>query len=136
MHVQQPLRPGALVEVVNILGDEQQLARPLGVQPRQRPVGSIGLDRPEPCAARIVEGMDQRGVALEGFRSRDILDAMTFPETVGSAEGREAASAETPAPVRMTILRASNPAMHPCYRQHRLRESVGHDMGDSVASLI
>jgi len=29
MHVQKPLRTGALVQVIHILGDQQQIARPL-----------------------------------------------------------------------------------------------------------
>ena len=48
MHVQHPLRAGPLVEVVDILGDDQQVSRPFGVEPRQRFVGRVGLDLAQP----------------------------------------------------------------------------------------
>ena len=44
VHVEQPRRPGALVQVVDILRDDQQLARPFGIEPRQRAMRGIGLD--------------------------------------------------------------------------------------------
>src|SRR5437868_1448066 len=45
MHVDEPLRPGALVQVVDILRDQQQVARPFGVHTRERPVRRIRLHR-------------------------------------------------------------------------------------------
>ena len=91
MHVEQPLRPRALVQVVDILRDEQQLARPLGIEPRERLVRRIGLDRSELLAPRIVESVDQRRIAAESLGRRDVLDTMAFPQAVRTAEGREAA---------------------------------------------
>ena len=91
MHVQQPLRPGALVQIVDILGDDQQLARPFGIEPRQRPVRRIGLDLAQPRPARVVEAVDQRRIARERLGRRDILDPMPLPQPVRPAEGREPA---------------------------------------------
>ena len=91
MHVQQPFRPGALVQIVDVLRDQQQLARPFGVEPRQRNVRGIRLDRPQLRPPRIVEGMDQRRIALKSLGRRDILDAMSLPQTIGPTEGRETA---------------------------------------------
>ena len=91
MHVEQPLRARALVQVVDILGDQQQLARPLGVEPRQRVVRRIGLDRSELRPPRVVESVNQRRIAAEGLGRADVLDPMPFPQAVGPAEGREAA---------------------------------------------
>ena len=91
MHVQQPLRAGALVQVVDILGDDQQFARPFGVEPRQRAMRRIGLDRRRAGAARVVEAVDQRGIARERLGRRDILDPMAFPQPVRPAKGGEAA---------------------------------------------
>ena len=91
MHVEQPLRPGALVQVVDVLGDEQQLARPVGIEPRQRHVRGIRLDRAQLRPPRIVESVDQRRIAPKSLGRRDILDAMSFPQPIRPAEGREAA---------------------------------------------
>ncbi len=91
MHVEQSPRACALVQIVDILGHQQQLAGPFGVEPPQRLVGGIGLDRGEPRPARVVESVHQRRIAGEGFGRRDILDAMPFPQAVGAAESGEAA---------------------------------------------
>ena len=91
MHMKQPLRPGPLVQIVDILRDQQQLARPFRIEPRQRAMRGIGLDGPELGPPRVVECMDQRRIAGEGFGRRDILDAMAFPQPVRPAKGREPA---------------------------------------------
>ena len=44
MHVQQPPRPGALVQVVDILRHDQQIALPCRIQLGQRTMRGIGLD--------------------------------------------------------------------------------------------
>ena len=90
MHVQQPPGPGALVEIVDILGDDQQLARPFRVEPRQRLVRRIGLDPGEIGAAGVVEGVDQSGIARERLGRGDVLDPMALPQSVRPAEGGEA----------------------------------------------
>ena len=87
----QPLRSGALVQVVDILRDQQQLARPFGIEPRQRLVSGIRLDAAQLLSPRIVEGMDQRRIAAKCLGRADILDAMSLPKPVGPAKGRKAA---------------------------------------------
>ncbi len=86
MHVEQPLRPRALVQVVDILGDDQQFARPLRVEPRQRDMRRIGLDLAQPRPPRIVELLHQRRVARERLGRRDILDPMPLPQPVRPRE--------------------------------------------------
>jgi hypothetical protein len=90
MHVKHPLRPRALVKIVDVLGDQQQLTGPFCVEPRQGHVRGIGFDRAEPRPARIVKGVDQGRVALESLGRGDILDAMSFPQSIGPAECRKA----------------------------------------------
>ena len=84
MHVKHPLGARAPVQVVDILRDDQQPARPFAVEPRQRPMRRIGLDRAQRLAPRIVESVDGRGIAGKCLRRADILDAMPFPEAVGA----------------------------------------------------
>ena len=91
MHVKHPLRPGPLVQIVDILRDQQQLAGPFSIEPRKRAVRGIGLDGCELGPPRVVECMDQGRVAGEGFGRRDILDAMAFPQPVRPPKGRETA---------------------------------------------
>jgi hypothetical protein len=91
VHVEQSAAAGALVQVVDVLGDEQELARPQGVEACQRQMRGIGPDRrlEEPAATQVVEGLHERGIAGEGLGRRHILDAMTLPEPVRPAEGGE-----------------------------------------------
>ena len=91
VHVDQPLRPRAFVQVVDILRDDHQLARPCGVEPGQRVMRRIGLDPGQCCAPEVVETMDQLGIARERLRGADLFDAMAFPQTVRATEGRKAA---------------------------------------------
>ena len=78
MHVKQPLRTGALVQVIDVLRDQQQIARPSVVEARQCLVRSIWLDRAKLCSTSIVEGVDKPRVAAKGFRGADIFDSMSF----------------------------------------------------------
>ena len=91
VHVEQALGPGALVQVVDILRDDQQLARPFGIEPRQRVMRGVGLDLAEPRPPRVVELVDQRRIAAIGLGRRDVLDAMPLPQAVrrrGRSPGR------------------------------------------------
>ena len=88
---EQPLRPGALVQVVDILGHQQQLAWPCGVEPRQSDMRRIGLDRGKRRPASIVESVDQLRIARIGLGRAHVLDAMSFPQAVRPAECGDAA---------------------------------------------
>jgi hypothetical protein len=79
MHVQQALRSRALVEVIDILRDQQKLALPFLIEPGERIVRGVGLNARKPRASGVVERLDQRWIAAEGFGSRDIFDAVAFP---------------------------------------------------------
>src|SRR3546814_5367143 len=71
VHVDQPLRPCALVQVVDILGDDQQRAGPRCIEPGERFVRGVRrlrLERRTPC---VVEAVDEVGVAREGIGRRD-----------------------------------------------------------------
>ena len=52
---------------------------------------AIRLDGSELRPPRVVEGVDQRGIARERLGRRDVLDPVALPQPVGPAEGREAA---------------------------------------------
>ena len=92
MHVQQVVRAGALVQIVDVLGDQQNLARPFPLQPGQGQVGRIGLHRVTQQAAPpvIVEVVNPDRIPLKGFRRGDIFQAYLRPDAVGIAKGIEA----------------------------------------------
>src|SRR4029078_7000892 len=79
MHVDQPLRSGALVQVIDILRNETKVARPLLVQPRQRQMRRVRLDGPELFATSIIEGVHKRGVARERVGGANVLAPMSLP---------------------------------------------------------
>ncbi len=91
MHVEQPPRPGAFVQVVDVLRDEKQLARPVRIEPRQSEVRGVGHHLAQPCPARVVKLVHERGVAGIGFGCRDILDPVAFPQAIGGTKGGEPA---------------------------------------------
>ena len=91
VHVEQALRTGAVVEVVDILRDQQQFPCPGPVEPRERLVRGIGLDGLQLRTALVVEFLDQSGVADKGLGRGDILDPVPFPQTVRPAKGGDAA---------------------------------------------
>ena len=91
MHVQQALGAGALMQIVDILGDQQELARPLGIEPRKCPVRVIRLDRTELLPPRVVESVHQRRIAAVGLGRAHVFDPVAFPQSIGSAKGRKPA---------------------------------------------
>src|SRR5947209_12252218 len=79
------------MQIIDVLGDEEKLARPFRVEPRQGLVRRVRLNRAEPRAPRVIESMNQRGIAAKCIGRGDILDAMAFPQAVRSAESRKPA---------------------------------------------
>ncbi len=81
VQVDQPLAAGAVVQVVDVLGDQQELARPAALELRQGEVGGVRHDRrvAQLRPARIVEPLDEPGIAGEGTGCRDVLGAVPLP---------------------------------------------------------
>src|SRR5690606_32095734 len=91
VHVQHPPRAAALVQVVDVLGDDQQLAVPRLVEPPERAVRGIGLRVEDVAPALVVEPLHEVGIAAEPLRRGHVLDPVVFPKPVVGAEGPEAA---------------------------------------------
>ena len=91
MHVQQSLGPSTFVQIVDVLRDDQQFARPFSIEPRQREMSGIGRNFPQSRPPRVVKLMDQFGIARERLRGRNILDPVPFPQAVGGAKRRQSA---------------------------------------------
>jgi hypothetical protein len=91
MHVQQAYGARPFVQVIDVLGDDEQIAPPLGIEPCQCDVRIIRLHLVERSSASIVERMHQVRIAGKGLGSGDILDVVTFPESIGPTKGCNAA---------------------------------------------
>ena len=87
VHVQHPPRARALVQIVDILRDDQQLAAPFALQPRERMMRRIGLFGEHCGAAHVVEALDQLGIAREALGRGDILHPVPFPQPAAVAKG-------------------------------------------------
>ena len=87
VHMEHALRPGAFMQVVDILRHDQQLALPFAVEPRQRLMRGVRVLRLDGFAPHVVEAQDQLGIAFEGFGRGDILDPVLLPQSALGAEG-------------------------------------------------
>lgn len=90
MHMDR-LGPAALVQVIDVLGDENHFSREGFLEVCQSLMRRIGLGFHVLGASHVIEIMDQFGIRVEPFRCRDILDPMLRPKTVFIAEGSQAA---------------------------------------------
>lgn len=91
MHVQHPLRSRPLVQIIDILGDDQQFAGPFPVQRRQCLMPGIGPHLRQLRPALVIKAVNERRIARQRFGGADILDMMPLPQPVGTAKGGKAA---------------------------------------------
>ncbi len=88
VHVQHAPRAGAFVQVVDVLGDDQQTARRHSRSSRaSASCAALGCAALMFARALVVEPLDQVAVAPEGLGRGDVLDAVILPQPVGRAEG-------------------------------------------------
>ena len=82
---------GAFVQIVDVLGHQQEIALPARFERGQGTVRGIWLDvvRQQVAPALIVEFVDEGRIAGEGLGRGHVLDAVTRPDAVGVAEGRQ-----------------------------------------------
>ena len=78
------------MEVVDVLGDQQEVALPAGGEVGEGAVGGVGLDLSKLATAAVVEVLHHGRVAGEGFRRGHVLDAVAHPQAVVGAEGGDA----------------------------------------------
>ena len=101
MHVDDPRRAGALVQVVDVLRDEGEPAAPLREACFERGEREMGRVRPggdEVAAARVVEGEHRFGVAGEGLGGRELHGIELRPDPAARfvAESPEPALGRNP----------------------------------------
>ena len=91
MHMDQAPGAGSFMKIIDILGDDEQIAGPSSVQFRQGVMSGIRLNFVQFRAPLVIEAMHQRSIALQRLWRADIFDPMPFPQTVGPTKSREAA---------------------------------------------
>ncbi len=84
-----PAVAGALVQIINILGDQQKMVAQQILQTRQRQMRRVRRDfrTLQLTTTGVVERLHQRRIAGEAFRRRHIFHPMLFPQAIGRAEG-------------------------------------------------
>ena len=90
VHVKHTGRAGELVEIVDVLGAEEEPVESV-LECGDGLVGRIGLGVGGVAAAHGVEVPDELGIAAPGGGRGDIFEAVVAPEAIGVAEGGDAA---------------------------------------------
>ena len=91
MHVDQTLGPSSFVQIIDILSNDQQIACPLSVERSQCPMRGIWIDLVQLGAPLVIESMHKGGITRQRFWRTDVLDMVTFPQTIRTAKGSKAA---------------------------------------------
>ena len=102
--------PGAalFMQRIDILGDEGDCSRIVALKTGDGAVRGIRGHGGGLLTARVVEGMDEGGVAGEALGGGDLLDPAIFPEATGAAKGAHAAFGRDPGPGE------NDDMLHPC----------------------
>src|SRR5262245_20911363 len=103
MHVDEVLRAGCLVQRVDVLGDGQHVTV-LALEPGKSEMGCVGPRLFMPGATEIVKAMHRTGsrAKASGVATSSILKFSQSPP--GPRKVPSPLSADSPAPVRMTML--------------------------------
>jgi len=89
MHVDQLAAAGALMQVIDILSDQQEISGETQFELGQGQMGGVGRDSVihQATASFVIEFLYPDGVAYKGLGRGDILDIHGRPDAVGIAEG-------------------------------------------------
>lgn len=149
MHVKQAFGPCPLMQIIHILGDDQQITAPFAVKIRQRQMRRVGPYVLQLRATLIIKTMDETSVAPQRLWRADVFHPVknwnphrisAFPITysifvrnVGIPD-----SAERPAPVKITIFWMPFIAVTIGHRRRFARGAkyVMHDNDESPAPTL
>ena len=90
VHVKNVARSRLFVEVVDVLGAEEQAVRQPLLQIGEREMRGIGLGGGRDAPAHGVEVPDQCGILCPGIRGCDLFDAIIAPQATHPAKGGDA----------------------------------------------
>lgn len=86
MHLDQAPRVGPLVQIVDVLGHQQDIAPVIPLQPGKRRMCCVGVDTGHSAAAPIVELVHLGRITPEPLRRRDLAKIHLRPDAVFVAE--------------------------------------------------
>ena len=87
-----------LMQIIDILGNEQQFTGPFAVKLCQRMVCRIGRNLCQCRAPLVIEVVHQRLTTYQSLRRADVLDALPLPQTTRPAKGGNATFSRDPCP--------------------------------------
>ena len=87
MHMDQAARPCPLVQVIDILRDDQQIAIPFGIEPGECFMRGIGVRHLDVLAPLIVKAKNEMRIPRECLWRRDVFDAVFLPKPSRTAKG-------------------------------------------------
>ena len=90
MHMDKFSRAGGIVQIVDVLGHEQELALETGFEAGERMVRGIRPDAGEAAPPLVIEIVDPAGIAREAVGRRIVAPVMLGPDAVGVTEARDA----------------------------------------------
>jgi hypothetical protein len=91
MHVDETLRTGALVQVVDILRAQKKALAEFRLELKKCDVGGVGLCCSSLRAPLRVELSYEGGVGLQSFGSANLFNVVAGPQPIRRSEGRQAA---------------------------------------------
>ena len=133
MHVVDGAAAGLLVQVVDVLGAEEEAAAALGERglgPGERGVGGVRARGEQVAAAQVVEVVHAVRVAGEGLGRRELHRVELRPDAARVAEGAEAALGRDPGAGQDEELHAGAGAN----QRGRTASSRARSSGSSAAS--
>ena len=89
MQVEHLAAPGPFMEIVHILGDEEELPLPGFLQACEGQMGGIGMDGGQSGSALVVKAVNPRGVGGKPLRRGDIFEPLPLPQAIGIPESGE-----------------------------------------------
>lgn len=98
MHMNDLPAACPLMQVIDILGDDQNLTRKHPFKTRQSVMCSIGFGIQSVGPARIIEIMNQLGIGGKSLRGGDLGQIIARPEPVLVAEGAKPRFSRDPCP--------------------------------------
>ena len=96
VHVQHPARSAQFVQVVDVLGDDQQVALPFGIELTEREMRRVRLLLAHLAATHVVEREQPTWIAGKGLCAGDLGGIVFLPEATGGAESVDPAFGADP----------------------------------------
>lgn len=86
MHMEHALSAAPFMQVIDILRDDQQFARPFRIQPGESLMRRVWLHLAQRFAPHVVETQHEVGIARKTLWRGDVFHPVLLPQSAGIAE--------------------------------------------------